>query len=88
MRKFTFKRGARHAKRCRPAAKLLFGCALPILLCLSFILDAIRQAAPLTSAEAVYYGKMLEFPLATLVLVTLSALLAELGLRQVKRKRR
>lgn len=87
MRKFTSKKEAERM-RCRCAAtKLLFGGALPILLCLSFILDAVRQAAPLTSAEAVYYGKMLEFPLATLILVTLSALLADLGMRQHKAKK-
>ncbi len=66
-------------KRMRPATAILLCCLPPILFCLLGILWLIGTGAPLTQADAVYFGGMLEYPVAALVIVTAGAVIADIA---------
>lgn len=82
MRKNEYIKGQKSKKRrLRPAEVVLSLGLPPILLCLFGILYQIEIGAPLTRAAANYFGGMLEYPVAALMLVTAGALIADLAWR-------
>ncbi|MBQ9802650.1 MAG: hypothetical protein IJW51_06230 [Clostridia bacterium] len=63
--------------------RVLLLCTLPpIVLCLLGILYLVEQNAPLTHAAAVYYGSMLEYPMAALMISAVSVTVADLARRR------
>lgn len=79
MRKKEYKLHQNSKKgRYRPADAILLVCLPPILLCLVGILFLIGDGAPLTEASAAYFGGMLEYPVAALMIVTAGAVIADL----------
>ena len=63
----------------RPARIILLCGAGLTLLSLLGILHTVIANAPLTRAAAIYYGGMLEYPLAALMLTTAGAVLADIA---------
>ena len=66
----------------RPARIILLCGALPTLLNLLGILHTVIRHAPLTSAAAVYYGGMLEYPVAALMITIAAAAVADIAYKQ------
>ena len=66
----------------RPARIILLCGALPTLLNLLGILHTVITHAPLTSAAADYYGGMLEYPVAALMITVVGAAIADIAYKQ------
>ncbi len=69
-------------RRLRPAKLILLCCLPPIFACLFGIVWLVRANAPLTGATAVYFGGMLEYPVAALAIVLAGAVIADLAWRR------
>lgn len=73
--------GLLHKKRrfrlSAPAVRIFALGFLPIFASLLRLLREIRAAGTLTEGTAAYYGKMLEYPVAALMLLTGGCLLAD-----------
>lgn len=69
----------------RPARIILLCGALLILLVLLGILHTVTAHAPLTKAAAVYYGGMLEYPFAALMITVSGAALADVAYKSEHR---
>lgn len=83
MRKNEYKRVQKSKRRRAHPAEIILSLGLPpILFCLFGILYQIERGAPLTRAAANYFGRMLEYPAAALMLVTAGALIADLAWRR------
>ena len=83
MRKNEYNSPQKAKKRsASPAQAILLLGLPPILLCLLGILYLIGRDAPLTLAAANYFGRMLEYPVAALMLVTAGAVIADLAWRR------
>ena len=66
----------------RPARIILLCGALLTLLVLLGILHTVTAHAPLTQAAAVYYGGMLEYPLAALMITVCGAAIADIAYKR------
>ncbi|MBR2010443.1 MAG: hypothetical protein IKA06_01675 [Clostridia bacterium] len=66
----------------RPARIILLCGALLTLLNLLGILHTVMAHAPLTEAAAVYYGGMLEYPIAALMITIGGAALADIAYKR------
>lgn len=71
-------------RRTDPVRVLLLCTLPPIVLCLLGILYLVEQHAPLTRAAAAYYGSMLEYPMAALMISAVSVTLADLVRRRAR----
>ncbi len=67
----------------RPAHVILWCGAALTLLSLLGILHTVLTHAPLTRAAAIYYGGMLEYPVAALMLTVAGAVLADIAYKRV-----
>lgn len=66
----------------RPARIILLCGALLTLLALLGILHTVTAHAPLTKAAAVYYGGMLEYPIAALMITVSGAAIADIAYKR------
>ena len=78
MRKNEYK-AKKNGTLSRPSRIILWCGAALTLLALLGILHTVSASAPLTRAAAVYYGGMLEYPMAALMLTVGGAVLADLA---------
>lgn len=63
--------------RVTPAQKIFFLCFPLIFLCLWMIFFEVSRQAQFSAGTAAYYGKMMEYPIAALALLTAGVYLAE-----------
>jgi len=82
MRKKEFRIRKSQLSPSRPARIILSCGAVLILLNLFAILHTVLAHAPLTRAAAIYYGGMLEYPLAALMLTVGSAVLTDIAYKK------
>ena len=83
MRKKEYRKATRLIKAA-PATLLLWVGAPPIILSLLTLLHNAEHAAPLTAARATYLGRLVEYPVAAVMILT--AGLALLSLTQRKKQ--
>ena len=82
MRKKEYKIRKPQLSISRPARIILSCGAVLILLNLLAILHTVLANAPLTHAAAIYYGGMLEYPLAALMLTVGGAALTDIAYKK------
>ena len=82
MRKKEYTSKKETFKLSRPAYLILLGGALLTLLNLFGILHTVTAHAPLTQAAAVYYGGMLEYPIAALMITVSTAAIADIAYKK------
>ncbi len=79
------KNGYKNLHPSRPANIILQIGATLTLFCLVGVLHIALQSAPLTRAAAIYYGGMLEYPVAALMLTVAGAVLADIAYKSEHR---
>lgn len=84
MRKKEYTKAIKRIKKA-PLTLLLWVSAPLILLSLLTLLHSIGQASPLTVARAAYLGKLLEYPVAAVMILTVGLALIHLTTRQSKK---
>lgn len=82
MRKKEYTTRKTKFKLSRPARIILLCGALLTLLVLLGILHTVTAHAPLTKAAAVYYGGMLEYPVAALMITVSGAAIADIAYKR------
>ena len=82
MRKKEYKIKKKPLSLSRPACIILAIGAHLTLLTLLGILHTVLENAPLTRAAAIYYGGMLEYPLAALMITVGGAALADIAYKR------
>ena len=82
MRKKEYKTRKHRLSLSRPARIILSCGAVLILFNLLVILHTVLTDAPFTHAAAIYYGGMLEYPVAALMLTIGGAVLADVAYKK------